>query len=364
MYRINDVKMISLRGYSPDEELSKVAEARKLFCGGGSYFSWSSLGPNHAIDLTMSAQKQYRFPNKSDGRFFWNRMLHLPYIRSGADTSSWLLRVMFGSVEIRTVYVGSKQARAAVISRLSSERAGTRFCVRGVDDDGHVANFVETEQLITLDESSSSFMQIRGSVPLFWEQPGVNVGSHKIRISRGPELSAPAFDSHFRQLKALYGDLIIMNLLGSCLVGSKEGEATLSTAFQTHQKSSPHTDVPHILWDFHSEGGHKNMDRLDRKVAKYAEQLDFFHKAGPSVNKKQTGVIRTNCTDCLDRTNAVQAHIGARILTHQLARMKLDQKENIVSRFQDGFKQMWINNGNTLSKLYAGTAALCSVIKC
>ena len=261
------------------------------------------------------------------------------------------------------MYVGSKQARAAVISRLSSERAGTRFCVRGVDDDGHVANFVETEQLITLDESSSSFMQIRGSVPLFWEQPGVNVGSHKIRISRGPELSAPAFDSHFRQLKALYGDIIIMNLLGSCLVGSKEGEATLSTAFQTHQKSSPHTDVPHILWDFHSEGGHKNIDRLDRKVAKYAEQLDFFHKAGPSVTKKQTGVIRTNCTDCLDRTNAVQAHIGVKILTHQLARMKLDQKENIVSRFQDGFKQMWINNGNTLSKLYAGTAALCSVLK-
>ena len=58
-----------------------------------------------------------------------------------------------------------------------------------------------------------------------------------------------------------------MNLLGSSLVGSKEGEATLSTAFQTHQKVSPHTDVPHILWDFHAEGGHKSMDKLDRKVA-------------------------------------------------------------------------------------------------
>ena len=34
-----------------------------------------------------------------------------------------------------------------------------------------------------------------------------------------------------------------------------------------------------------------------------------------------------------------------------------------MCRFQDGFKQMWINNGNTLSKLYAGTAALCSVRK-
>ena len=32
---------------------------------------------------------------------------------------------------------------------------------------------------------------------------------------------------------------VIVNLLGSSLVGSKEGEATLSTAYQTHQKSSP-----------------------------------------------------------------------------------------------------------------------------
>ena len=42
--------------------------------------------------------------------------------------------------------------------------------MRGVDDDGHVANFVETEQLVTLDKSCTSFLQIRGSVPLFWDQ--------------------------------------------------------------------------------------------------------------------------------------------------------------------------------------------------
>ena len=127
------------------------------------------------------------------------------------------------------------------------------------------------------------------------------------------------------------------------------------------RKSSTHTDIPHILWDFHSEGGQKSLDKLDRKVSKYAEKLDFYHKAGKSVPKKQTGVIRSNCTDCLDRTNAVQSFIGLKILTHMLARMKLDEKENIVSRFEDGFKQMWINNGNALSKLYAGTGALSQV---
>lgn len=50
-----------------------------------------------------------------------------------------------------------------------------RFNVRGTNDDGHVANFVETEQVIFLDNEVSSYLQTRGSVPLFWEQPGVQV---------------------------------------------------------------------------------------------------------------------------------------------------------------------------------------------
>jgi len=55
-----------------------------------------------------------------------NRMLHIHLVRYGVDTSQWLLKAMCGSVEIRTVYVGHRQARAVLTSRLSCERAGTR----------------------------------------------------------------------------------------------------------------------------------------------------------------------------------------------------------------------------------------------
>ena len=50
--------------------------------------------------------------------------------------------------------------------------------MRGVDDSGHVANFVETEQLIHVESLNNlilSYVQTRGTVPLFWEQPGLNV---------------------------------------------------------------------------------------------------------------------------------------------------------------------------------------------
>jgi hypothetical protein len=49
-------------------------------------------------------------------------------------------------------------------------------------------------KVIVLDDWVSSFVQTRGSVPMFWEQPGIQVGSHKVKLSRGFEASSPAFE--------------------------------------------------------------------------------------------------------------------------------------------------------------------------
>jgi phosphatidylinositol-bisphosphatase len=54
-------------------------------------------------------------------------MMHIHLLRFSVNCSGWLLKAMCGSVEIRTVYVGHRQARAVIISRLSCERAGTRY---------------------------------------------------------------------------------------------------------------------------------------------------------------------------------------------------------------------------------------------
>jgi hypothetical protein len=41
-----------------------------------------------------------------------------------------------------------------VISRRSRDRAGLRFQRRGIDDEGHVANFCETEMIVRAKVSS------------------------------------------------------------------------------------------------------------------------------------------------------------------------------------------------------------------
>ena len=60
----------------------------------------------------------------------------------------------------------------------------------------------------------------------------MQVGSHKVKLSRGFETSAFAFDRHMKMMKARYGQQAIINLLGTSLIGSKEGEAMLSNEFQ------------------------------------------------------------------------------------------------------------------------------------
>lgn len=59
-----------------------------------------------------------------------------------------------------------------LVSRRSRYRAGTRYKRRGFDDNGYVANYVETEQCLLFGDHVLSFVQIRGSVPVYCSQPG------------------------------------------------------------------------------------------------------------------------------------------------------------------------------------------------
>lgn len=81
--------------------------------------------------------------------------------------------------DIRSTALKGNSMRFCLISRRSRYRAGTRYFRRGIDREGHVANFNETEQIVLLDRAGKasselgtrlSFVQIRGSIPLFWAE--------------------------------------------------------------------------------------------------------------------------------------------------------------------------------------------------
>uniref|UniRef100_A0A7N6F713 phosphoinositide 5-phosphatase n=1 Tax=Anabas testudineus TaxID=64144 RepID=A0A7N6F713_ANATE len=354
VFRVTQTDFISLKNDPGDED--RIAEVRKVLNSGHFYFAWSSTGVS--MDLSLNAHRRI-LQDTTDNRFFWNQSLHLHLKHYGVNCDDWLLRLMCGGVEIRTIYAGHKQAKACIFSRLSSERAGTRFNVRGTNDDGQVANFVETEQVIFLDDKVSSFIQIRGSIPLFWEQPGIQVGSHRVKLSRGFEANAPAFERHFTALRRLYGKQVIVNLLGS-----KEGEHMLSKAFQSHLKASEHAAaVKMVNFDYHQNVKGGKADKLHSvlkpQLDKFVEDCGFFYYSGEmGITKTQGGTIRSNCLDCLDRTNSVQAFFALEMLPNQLEIMGLTGKPQLVARFQEVFRTMWSANGDSISKIYAGTGAL------
>ncbi|EPB75803.1 hypothetical protein ANCCEY_05097 [Ancylostoma ceylanicum] len=310
---------------------------------------------NPRFDITLCAQR--RSSNKgSDPRFFWNRSLHFPFERYGIDTSQWLLKCMVGSVLVRTVYVGHRTGRVAILSRLSCERVGTRFNVRGANSLGCVANFVETEQVISFDESECSLVQIRGSVPLFWEQPGVQVGSHKVKV-RAFEASASAYHRHMSKVTSMYGKTTVVNLLGS-----KEGERALADAYRTqHRNSKFATAIEFIDFDYHAQMkiSKESLSRLIKRLAPIMEAGSFYVCINGNVKSEQSGVLRVNCLDCLDRTNAVQTAVGLLVARDQVASLGLEKgKVNVEQRIEEILRDLWQKNGDLCSNIYAGTGAL------
>jgi hypothetical protein len=260
-----------------------------------------------------------------------------------------------------------------LISRLSSRRAGTRFNARGIDDDGNVANFVETETILWVPPGIAfSYVQVRGSVPIFWEQAtGFLPGQQKIDVTRSIEATQHAFDKHIESLELEYGAVHVVNLLSEL----RPGEVEISTRFRQHIQRNllnQRADSDHALlrateFDFHAEArgplGYGAGSEIKHELLHSLNGFAYFlsenapsRRGGTSVILQQEGVFRTNCLDCLDRTNLVQTIISSMALESFL----LQENGAAGSDIHLRHSTLWADNGDALSKIYAGTGALRS----
>ncbi|KAA1473494.1 inositol polyphosphate phosphatase [Dentipellis sp. KUC8613] len=313
-----------------------------------------------------------------DERFVWNEYIVRSLLdfrarldaqeRDALDRCHFIVLAIQGFVGMFTLALPAPPtdgmptvATICLISRLGWKRAGTRFNTRGVDDDGHCANFVETETLLSTDQHCFSYTQVRGSVPLFWEQQGIQTFSQRIQITR-PHASQPAFERHFSQLTDEYGAVNAINLLGS-----KDHEAALTSAYAKHisiAKSIWGSDIGITHFDFHHAvklGGHDSVVRDLRRVESVSDNVDRFGftmcDAGTDeVITHQKGVFRTNCLDCLDRTNFVQDILSRTMLEQYLLLVRREWTHSTA--LWSYHRELWAENGDALSRIYAGTGAL------
>jgi hypothetical protein len=54
----------------------------------------------------------------------------------------------------------------------------------------------------------------------------------------------------------------------------------------------------------------------------------------PSKKTLQKGIIRTNCMDCLDRTNVVQSVYARQLLLNWLSKLNIVSKSRFSSAFE------------------------------
>eukprot|EP00850_Spirogloea_muscicola_P018409 SM000168S02608 [mRNA] locus=s168:133636:139322:- [translate_table: standard] len=350
-----------------------------------------------------------------ESMFVWNSFLSRG-LRSTINSTQWTVALtklsIFGRVLVLTL-----------ISRRSRHFAGTRYLKRGVNDKGRVANDVEVEQIALDDASAqarapglmSAAVQNRGSIPLFWSQEAS-------RLSPKPDIVLQRYDPvyeatrlHFEDLSDRYGDpVIILNLIKT--VEKRPREMILRREFAAAMAYLnlvlPEEQRPHYIhWDFHkfaksksssvlavlgSIAGdaldltgffysgkvvtHKNTSRMyGAKLGAAGDLLDLATSSTsqpqPSISVGQTtntgkweqqrggrlqcGVLRSNCIDCLDRTNVAQYAFGLAALGRQLKVMgfvdddKIDQRSGDAAALMDMYQSM----GDVLALQYGGSAA-------
>ncbi|UJR27975.1 hypothetical protein I4U23_009233 [Adineta vaga] len=324
------------------------------------YFSYS-YDLTHTLQRLHTSSSEFlskSFIERADQRFVWNRHLLNSFI-SNKSLAQFTLPLVHGFAAIHKLSINGNSFTYAVISRRSTHRAGTRLFIRGIDDNGRVANYVETEQILQLNDVSCSYVQIRGSVPCYWKQfPNLR---YKPRVSVIPSSNhVSAFRQHFEEQEYYYGKQFLISL-----TNHHGAEGKLNSKYRELYEGSENVILKFEDFDFHKECAGMRYDRLTILLARtIADQDDYGYFAATNdgaLQSQQTGVFRTNCVDCLDRTNVVQSLFAKRILEKQLQHYNIIKYRETIDSYKELshiFKNIWADNADVISLQYAGTGAL------
>ncbi|CAL1376299.1 unnamed protein product [Linum trigynum] len=347
--------------------------------------------------------------------FVWNEFLTRG-IRNNLKNSTWTVALVHGFFKQVKLSVSGRDFKLTLISRRSRHYAGTRYLKRGVNEKGRVANDVETEQIVFEDSPEghsvqiSSVVQNRGSIPLFWSQETSRLNIKPDIILSKKDKAYEATRLHFENLAKRYGNpIIILNLIKTHESKPRESilRAEFASAIRFINMSLPKENRLRFLhWDLnkHSRRGTNVLSLLGR-VASYALNLtgifycevssspghegllnNFCSKESPTIecdnssesgpvisdlnnddskeNKikgptLQKGVLRTNCIDCLDRTNVAQYAYGLAALGKQLDALGFLEFPSIDldNPLAENLMRLYELMGDTLARQYGGSAA-------
>ncbi|CCA67182.1 probable SAC1-recessive suppressor of secretory defect [Serendipita indica DSM 11827] len=370
IYQATDYKVLPIAsGASVSQILGHPIEKQLLGLIHSHLFSATFIF-SYEWDVTRRMQAQLIAANDdaakapwqaADLRFFWNYHLSRRLMQQASvDLGRFILPVIYGTCEINYTEINGQRFQFVLMSRRSRFRAGTRYFTRGIDADGHVGNYNETEQIVvTENNSKTAFVQTRGSIPLFWAEVNNLAYIPDMQVMERPD-AISALRLHLEEQVSLYGSQSLVNL-----VNSKGHEQQVKEGYEKNVALASVPSVQYHHFDFHKECRHMRWDRISILLDRLAPELEekgFFHVTlAGGVQKWQMGVVRTNCMDNLDRTNVVQSSIAKWSLSKQLQELGILSEGETVEQheqFMSLFRHVWADHADAISTAYSGTGAL------
>ncbi|KIM31856.1 hypothetical protein M408DRAFT_327265, partial [Serendipita vermifera MAFF 305830] len=370
IYLATDYKVLPISSQSTISQILANPAEKQLLALVHSHLFSSTFLFSYDWDITRRMQAQViahaddatKAPwQAADLRFFWNYHLSLKLMQQTAfDLGQFIMPVVYGSCDMSWTQINGQRFQFTLISRRSRFRAGTRFFTRGIDADGHVGNYNETEQIVvTENNSKTAFVQTRGSIPLFWTEVTNLRYKPDMQVMDKPE-TLSALKTHLEEQVALYGSQTLVNL-----VNSKGHEQQVKEGYEEKVGKVAVPSVQYHHFDFHHECRNMRWDRISILIDQIEPELlekGFFHvTVAGGVQKWQMGVVRTNCMDNLDRTNVVQGAIAKWSLNKQLQELGILSEGEVVDQHSDFmhlFRNVWADHADYISNAYAGSGAL------
>lgn len=259
--------------------------------------------------------------------------------------------VMVDDISERSIDCGSSLT-FLLISRKSTKRPGVRYNRRGIDPQGYCANWVETEQSLIYgsSKSCSTFLQLRGSLPLYFGQSPYKLRPTP-RVIKSKKDTEEAFSKHFDRLARDFNEVVGINLVE--MPPSKEGAVGCMYSDLAFDKGI------YVEWfDFHDRCKGMQFSQVNQLFeTEVGAKLLQFGWTDLEMDRRQSGVFRVNCVDCLDRTNVVETTIARKVLDLQMADRKI-KFVNASDFYSQHFRRLWADNGDAISRQYSSTNAL------
>lgn len=364
---------------------------------------------SYTYDLTQSLQhnvlamtsKTFPPPPGKD-MYCWNyfQTRELEEVTGVVSGFHWNLNIIYGAFIQRKLKDFGRSLNLILLARRSRHFAGTRYLKRGVSDSGKVANDVEHEQLLH-DESGigegvfASYLQMRGSIPTHWTQESSMTMPKPPIVLNRVDPTYHATQLHFEDLFRRYSSPVIaLDLIKQSEKREREvivgNEYRHAIDYINHHIDDKHK-IRYCALDYSHISKHRNLNvstslhevstwavnqtgffcsapkwkiLKDRQVVPFSDDTTDstnikYHMGIPIFPMEQKGVLRTNCIDCLDRTNVAQFSAGVEALGQQLVVMGirnhsyLNPSCNLVKAVID----MYVDIGDHLSLQYGGSEA-------